>query len=186
MNIVVARHHSELLIKKSRFIGVICPCQSEREALLVLQELHQQHPHASHIVYAYRIQSVDGLIARFHDAGEPSGTAGKPIYQHLEGKQLINLLVAVVRYFGGIKLGAGGLTRAYSGMAKQVIDEAQITSFIELAQAKLTLEYNQLSHLEYQLKKWEGVILHQDFANQVQVLVQLPKHNLQALRELFD
>lgn len=186
MNIVVERHLSELLIKKSRFIGVICPCQTERDALLVLQELHQQHPHASHIVYAYRIQTPDGLVARFHDAGEPSGTAGKPIYQHLEGKQLINLLVAVVRYFGGIKLGAGGLTRAYSGMAKQVIDEASIIPYIEQAELKLTLDYNQLSPLEYHLKKLDGHIIEQVFADQVLVRVQIPKQNQDALLTLFD
>lgn len=186
MNIVLSAHSSEVILKKSRFIGVIAPCNSERDALLRLQQLHQQHPHASHVVYAYRIQSADGLIARFNDAGEPSGTAGKPIYQHLEGKQLINLVLAVVRYFGGVKLGAGGLTRAYSGMAKQVIDEAQLAPYVEMAQLRLTLDYSKLSALEYHLKKLDAVIVHQDFSEQVHVLIQIPKQNLPTLQAILD
>lgn len=88
-------------IKKSRFIGILIPCQSESEALQHLNQLHQLHQNASHIVFAYRIQSPKGIIMRFHDAGEPSGTAGKPIFQYIEGKDLINILCVVVRYYGG-------------------------------------------------------------------------------------
>lgn len=186
MKIVVKACEVEESIKKSRFIGIIAPCQTERDALLFLQGLHAQHPNASHIVYAYRIQSSDGLIGRFHDAGEPSGTAGKPVFQHLEGKQLINLLVAVIRYFGGVKLGAGGLTRAYGNIAKQVIESAQIVDYIEMVNLQLTLEYNQLQMLDYQLKKLDGKIMQQDFAQQVHTQIKIPKQNLEALRLIFQ
>lgn len=186
MKIVVKACEVEESIKKSRFIGIIAPCQTERDALLFLQGLHAQHPNASHIVYAYRIQSSDGLICRFHDAGEPSGTAGKPVFQHLEGKQLINLLVAVIRYFGGVKLGAGGLTRAYGNIAKQVIESAQIVDYIEMVNLQLTLEYNQLQMLDYQLKKLDGKIMQQDFAEQVHTQIKIPKQNLEALRLIFQ
>jgi uncharacterized YigZ family protein len=184
---IVAKGNSyEELIKKSRFIGLIMPCQNEQEALLWLRQLHQQHPNASHIVYAYRIQSADGLICRFHDAGEPSGTAGKPIFQHLEGKQLINLCLAVIRYFGGVKLGAGGLTRAYSNTAKYVIEAADLVDYIELTELNLELAYSQLQGLEYQLKKLEGSIVSQQFADQIKVRIQLPKHNLQQLQAYLN
>jgi uncharacterized YigZ family protein len=186
VKIVLHYQEYEEIIKKSCFIGIISPCNSEREALLQLKKLHEQHPNASHIVYAYRIQSADGLICRFYDAGEPSGTAGKPIFQHLEGKQLINLVVAVVRYFGGVKLGAGGLTRAYGNIARQVIEIAALTDYIEMAQLQLTLEYNQLQMLEYQLKKLDGEVLKQDFAAQVHTLIKLPKKNLAALSAVFQ
>ena len=176
----------EIIIKKSRFIGIISPCQSERDALTLLKKLHEQHPNATHIVYAYRIQSPDGLVCRFHDAGEPSGTAGKPIFQHLEGKQLINLIVVVIRYFGGIKLGAGGLTRAYSNIAKQAIEIAEIVDYIEMATVTLMLDYNQLQMLEYQLKKLDGEILHQKFAEQVQSQIRLPQKNLDILLAQFQ
>lgn len=186
MKIVVKPCEFEESIKKSRFIGILVPCQTERDALLFLQGLHAQHPNASHIVYAYRIQSTNGLVCRFHDAGEPSGTAGKPIFQHLEGKQLINVLVAVIRYFGGVKLGAGGLTRAYGNITKLVIESAQIIDFIEMVNLQLTLEYNQLQMLEYQLKKLDGKLIQQDFAEQVHNQIEIPRHNLEALRLIFQ
>lgn len=186
MKIVAAASQYEELIKKSRFIGVIHPCTSEQQAFRVLKNLHEQHPNASHIVYAYRIQSPDGLVCRFHDAGEPSGTAGKPIFQHLEGKQLINLVVAVIRYFGGVKLGAGGLTRAYSNIAKHVIESAEIAEHIEMVTVHLLLDYNQLQMLEYQLKKLDGEIVQQEFAEQVNNQIKLPKQNLSALMLLFQ
>ncbi|WP_306306155.1 IMPACT family protein [Methylomonas koyamae] len=147
----------------------------------MLTDLHRRYPDASHIVYAYRIQSADGLVCRFYDAGEPSGTAGKPIFQHLEGKQLINLVVAVVRYFGGIKLGAGGLTRAYGNVAKAVIEAADIVDYVEFAEVDLTLDYSRLQPLEYQLKKLDGSILAQEFSDNVRLTVKLPKHNLPSL-----
>jgi uncharacterized YigZ family protein len=186
VKIVVAASVYEELIKKSRFIGIISPCASEREAFRLLKNLHEKHPNASHIVYAYRIQSANGLVCRFHDAGEPSGTAGKPIFQHLEGKQLINLVVAVIRYFGGVKLGAGGLTRAYSNTAKHVIESAEIAEHIEMANVQLLLDYNQLQMLEYQLKKLDGEIIQQEFAGQVCNQIKLPKQNLSALLLLFQ
>lgn len=186
MKVVIAASQYEELIKKSRFIGVISPCTSEQEAFQVLKNLHEQHPNANHIVYAYRIQSADGLICRFNDAGEPSGTAGKPIFHHLEGKQLINLVVAVIRYFGGVKLGAGGLTRAYSNIAKHVIESAEIVDHIEMATVQLFLDYNQLQMLEYQLKKLDGEIIQQEFAEQVRSQIQLPKQNLSTLMLLFQ
>lgn len=185
MKIVLKPCETEELIKKSRFIGIISPCRSEREALQLLNRLHQKHPNASHIVYAYRIQSPDGLICRFHDDGEPSGTAGKPIFQHLEGKQLINLTVAVIRYFGGVKLGAGGLTRAYGNIAKQAIDCADIADYIEFTELQLNLDYSQLQQLEYQLKKMDGAIIGQDFSDNVRVRIKIPKHNADALTAIF-
>lgn len=186
MQIVTQACEIEDIIKKSRFIGVISPCATERDALLLIKSLHERHPTASHVVYAYRIQSPDGLVCRFNDAGEPSGTAGKPIFQHLEGKQLINLVVAVVRYFGGVKLGAGGLTRAYGGVAKHVIEVADIVDYVEMAELRLTLAYGQLQSLEYHLKKLDGEIIAQDFAEQVSVSVRLPKRHRQQLLELIQ
>jgi len=186
VKIVTQASEYEEIIKKSRFIGIISPCASERDALLLLKSLHERHPNASHIVHAYRIQSPDGLICRFHDAGEPSGTAGKPIFQHLEGKRLINLTVAVIRYFGGVKLGAGGLTRAYGNIAKHVIDNADIVDYIEMADLKLSLDYNQLQMLEYQLKKLDGEIIQQEFAEQVHCQIKIPQTNRDALLAIFQ
>jgi uncharacterized YigZ family protein len=172
-------------IKKSRFIGVIVPCVNENEALLNLKQLHAEHPNANHIAFAYRVKTDRGFISRFHDAGEPTGTAGKPIFQHIEGKQLMNLVIAVIRYFGGVKLGAGGLTRAYGNTAKSVIEAAEIYPYVELARISLTLDYNQMQPLEYQLKKLDGQIIEQHFAEQVRLLIQLPADNVDILLQSF-
>ncbi|MBE0468841.1 MAG: YigZ family protein [Methyloprofundus sp.] len=175
----------EEVIKKSRFLGFIYPCFSENEAHAYLHDLRDAHSGANHIVFAYRIRTDQALVCRFYDAGEPSGTAGKPIYQYIEGNDLINVLVVVVRYFGGIKLGAGGLTRAYGNTAKQVIEVADITEFVELASVHFTLDYKALQHFEYQLAKYSGTIISKDFAGQVNLVVQLPVVNSASLLALF-
>ena len=176
----------EDVIKKSRFIGIIIPCETEDKALRALKQLYETYSDASHIAFAYRIKSPKGLICRFHDAGEPTGTAGKPIFKHLDGKQLINVLVAVVRYFGGVKLGAGGLTRAYSNTASHVIAVADIIPYVEYVEVSLCLDYKQMQHLEYQLKKLEGRIIKQDFSELVKLLVSIPKENTKVFTQLFS
>jgi uncharacterized YigZ family protein len=172
-------------IKKSRFIGIIMSCQTEKQVLQHLNQLHHAHPNASHIVFAYRIKSSNRLVMRFHDAGEPSGTAGKPVFQHLEGKNLINVLIVVIRYFGGIKLGAGGLTRAYGNTAKKVIEACTMTEYIDYAEIKQELEYKQMQHFEYQLEKLGGTIIEQGFAEKISLLVKIPEKNLSILLEQF-
>lgn len=176
----------EEIIKKSRFIGVILPCSSEREAGDALKALFEQHPHATHIAFAYRIKTAQGVIYRFHDAGEPAGTAGKPIYQHVEGKQLINVLVAVIRYFGGVKLGAGGLMRAYGGCAKQVIEAAELIDYVEFQTVTAILDYHRLQALEYRLRKLEGEIVHQHFGAQVALKIRVPAAHVDELRRFLD
>ncbi|MCK5353800.1 MAG: YigZ family protein [Methyloprofundus sp.] len=175
----------EEIIKKSRFIGLISPCHSESEAVLFINALRTEHPAANHIAFAYRIKTEKGTVCRFHDAGEPSGTAGKPIFKYVEGHDLINVLCVVVRYFGGIKLGAGGLTRAYGNTAKQAIAAAEVIEFIELATLQFTLDYNQLQPFEYRLKKYSGKIISQDFTGQVKLIVQLPESQADAFLQVY-
>lgn len=185
MYCVKSRQCIEDQIKKSRFIGIIAPCNHEQEALSLLQRLHGDYSDASHIVYAYRIKTEQGIIYRFHDAGEPTGTAGKPIFQQLDGNALINVLLVVIRYFGGIKLGAGGLTRAYSNTAKHTIEVADIAPYVEWVVLSLTLAYHQLQEFQYTLKKLDGLIISQDFAEQIHLNVQLPKVNSALLKQAY-
>lgn len=172
-------------IKKSRFIGLIYPCSSETQAVDYLNNLSTEHVSANHIVFAYRIKTEKGIICRFHDAGEPSGTAGKPVFKYIEGHDLINVLCVVVRYFGGIKLGAGGLTRAYGNAAKQAIEAADIIEFIELATLLFVVDYNQLQSFEYTLHKYSGEIISKDFTGQVKLHVQLPASQSDDFLQLY-
>ena len=103
----------EITVQKSRFIGYASPVSSEEEALAFLQSIRDRHRDARHACYAYIVGPNEGIL-RYSDDGEPSGTAGLPIMNVLRGRHLVNCAVVVVRYFGGILLGTGGLVRAYS------------------------------------------------------------------------
>lgn len=107
----------ELVIKKSRFVAISYDIKNKEDVKNIIDKLKTEHKDARHICYAYITESSAGMS----DDGEPQGTAGKPIYNLLNMKQAKNKLVVVIRYFGGTKLGAGGLIRAYVGAAKEVI-----------------------------------------------------------------
>lgn len=161
-------------VKKSRFIGIVRPCGNESEILMHLKKLHIDYEGASHIAFAYRLKTEQGICYRFHDAGEPSGTAGKPIYQHLDGRNLVNVLAVVIRYFGGIKLGTGGLARAYGNAARRVIESADIEAYVERVMVRLTLDYSRVQQFDYVLNKLGGRLIEQDFAAQASFLIELP------------
>lgn len=109
-------------IKKSKFYGYLYNIDRVEDVSSILDALKKEHKKATHICYAYKITSGQEFV-KFFDDGEPSGTAGKPIFNVIDKKKLNNVLVVVVRYFGGIKLGAGGLTRAYSNTASMLFVE---------------------------------------------------------------
>ncbi len=186
MHCVKSEQTIEDTIKKSRFIGFITPCDNEISALKHLQQLHRQYANATHIAFAYRILTEKGIIYRFHDAGEPSGTAGKPIFLHLEGKNLINVLIAVIRYFGGIKLGAGGLTRAYGNTAKKVLEVTETYPYIALSTISVELNYNQLQTFEYHLEKINGKILDKKFSDTIKLTITLPTDQEAALKQILN
>jgi len=185
-NIITQSYSVDYEIKKSHFIGAIMPCASEREALQHLRKLASEHQNANHLAFAWRIRLDDGFInERCHDAGEPSGTAGRPILAPLEGESIINAVVGVIRYFGGVKLGTGGLARAYGTAAKLAIEEADIFPWVEHTRFELTLEYSQLQLLEYHLKKCNGKIINQEFTDHVQVTINMPISQKEKILQLF-
>jgi uncharacterized YigZ family protein len=185
-HVILNPAQAEYEIKKSQFISAIMPCNNEHEALQQLQTLAAQHPNANHLAFAWRIRQEDGFInERCNDAGEPSGTAGRPILAPLEGSNIINVVVAVIRYFGGIKLGTGGLARAYGTAAKLAIDKADLSPWIELAELKLDIEYSQLQLLEYQLKQCRGQIIDQQFSDRVLVTISLPASEYEQIKAQF-
>jgi len=177
---------AEFEIKKSRFIGAIYPCKTQQQAVEQLNKLASQHAGANHLAFAWRIRQDDGFInERCHDAGEPSGTAGRPILAPLEGENLINVVVGVIRYFGGVKLGTGGLTRAYGNAAKMAIEQAGFQSWVEMTEFEMEVEYSELQSLKYQLKKCNGQLINQDFSERVTVKVLLPLSEKKGLVQKF-
>lgn len=176
----------EYEIKKSRFIGIVLPITKQS----LQKELHQiasTYPDANHLCYAWRCYDENKVLqTRFNDGGEPSGTAGKPILAHLQGQGLINCMVIVVRYFGGIKLGAGGLTRAYGQATKDVLVKAEIKPYIPMARLKLELDYAQMPQFEYQCKQFDVVVLKQDFTEKINIEIELPENELESFEKIFN
>src|SRR3990167_7703596 len=146
------------------------PCTDEREVGAVLRAFAAQHQTAHHLAYAFRLKTEAGIVPRFSDAGEPSGTAGMPVLKLIEGRDLINVCVAVIRYYGGINLGAGGLARAYGGTAKLALDAAGIVPFVEMRQMKIVLDYANLDRFTREIERLNGAILDKQFAERVEVI----------------
>jgi len=177
LQVIQVSGHAEQTINKSRFIAVAEHCVTERDVALCLRKLASAHPGAHHLAYAFRIKTTHGIVQRFSDAGEPSGTAGKPILQFLDGRELINVCVGVIRYYGGVNLGTGGLARAYGGTGKMALDAAKIVPYVEMQQIKLVIDYKELDTLTRDLGKLNGQIVDKGFAERVTVLVSLPVEN---------
>lgn len=137
----------EVIINKSRFIGYSMPVSNEEEALQFIEEISTKHKDATHNVYAYVI-GEESNIQRFSDDGEPSGTAGIPALEVLKKEDLRNVVVVVTRYFGGIKLGGGGLIRAYTRGAKIAIDAGKIVDMTLHHKLKINIPYTLYGKVE--------------------------------------
>lgn len=180
------RHESELVIKRSRFIAILAPCPGLQTLQDFLKLLAIEHPQATHITYAFRIKTPAGLRERCYDAGEPSGTAGRPILQHLQGKQVINVCLAVVRYFGGIKLGAGGLTRAYRQAAHQVLENAQLKPHIVYQTLEVEIDYARFHLLDQRLASLGASVEAAEYGPQVKVTLRVPKCWVETVKQLLQ
>lgn len=138
----------ELEIKKSRFISYLIPIQNEEEFQVNLDQIKKEHPKATHHCYAYILEET-GQIQRMSDDGEPSGTAGIPILEVLKQENLTYLMAVVVRYFGGIKLGAGGLIRAYSSATSQALQISTLVENTNQAIINLNMAYKLNDSFQY-------------------------------------
>lgn len=172
-------------INKSRFIARARRCENERELALFLRQFASEHQSAGHLAYAFRMKTPEGIVARFSDAGEPAGTAGKPIMQMLDGQNYVNCCVAVVRYYGGINLGTGGLVRAYGGTAKQAMEQAGSMPFVEMVQLKISTTYKRVDELTREVQRLNGEILDKQFDDAVHFLLKLPLDSAKQLQARF-
>ena len=139
---------AEISEKKSRFIAHIAPAQTEEEAQAFIEKIKKQYWDARHNCWAYSIGENQPAL-RCSDDGEPSGTAGKPMLEVLTGQELHNVVAVVTRYFGGILLGTGGLTRAYSNTALASIENGKIIEVENGLQASLEIEYSENEKFKY-------------------------------------
>lgn len=168
-------------IKKSRFVAHAAPVLTLSAAGAFLENLRASD--ATHTCWAYRI----GQLYRFHDDGEPAGTAGKPILAAIDGQGLDNIIVVVLRYFGGIKLGIGGLIRAYGGCAAECLRLAAKVTIINKIDIVISCDFHSLARMQARLHDLQVDILAEDFSNEgVSLHLQAPSQHLEAVRSLLS
>ena len=176
-----------LEIKKSQFITWLLPLESKQQAKQYLQQARDEYPDARHHCWAYLMgDSPNSLTAAMSDDGEPSGTAGKPMLNVLQHKPVNNVMVIVIRYFGGIKLGAGGLVRAYSQAVEQAYGLAELLPVIVKDQFKITLPFAEENWLRHTLSKFSGEINSTDYQQQVIAEVSIPQDHSAAFIEALS
>ncbi|MBK8700348.1 MAG: YigZ family protein [Saprospiraceae bacterium] len=165
---------SESREKASKFFGFAIPVKTEADVENHLQWLWKQHPKCSHICYAYKL-GTDGNRFRMVDDGEPSGTAGRPIYGQILSAGITDVAVFVVRYFGGTKLGASGLISAYKDVAAASISSAPVVIETEKRTAKLNVAYDHMGQVMNELKSLDFEILAKSFLAEAEVTIATPK-----------
>ena len=175
---------ARLEIKKSEFIAYAYPVHSREQAMFHVEQLRTKYPDARHHCWAYIIGDPDNTTsAGFDDDGEPNGTAGRPILNVLQHKAIGNVIIIVVRYFGGIKLGAGGLTRAYAGSAQAVIDEMRLTAYVPMTQVQIEADFANESQVRYVVEDMGGKIGEVAYSKFVTLEISLPAADIDTLKE---
>ena len=170
--------------KGSKFFSFVIPVFSEDEVKLRLEEIKKKHHSARHWCYAYQL-GIDTIRYRVNDDGEPGNTAGQPIYGQILSKDITNVLVVVVRYFGGTKLGVGGLISAYKTSAKMVLDEAKIVEKTIDVHFELIFEYEHMNKVMRIVKENNLQISHQKMELNCEFVIPVRKKNSEKIKKLF-
>ena len=165
---------TQKVIEKSRFITTSKHISGEEEARDFIADIRRRYPDATHNCYAYVADNL-GNFPRFSDDGEPSGTAGMPILEVIKNKKLLETAVVVTRYFGGIKLGAGGLVRAYSGSAAENLDSAQKVLYETCSESKYSVDYSSVDAVMRFCVENSASLLNTVYGNEVVFVIAVKK-----------
>ncbi|MCP5023612.1 MAG: YigZ family protein [bacterium] len=168
-------------VKGSRFIADVAPVQSGEAAEAFVQRIREEFPDACHHCYAWRT-GMEGKNNRANDDGEPGGSAGRPILAQLEGHEVTQLVVAVTRYFGGTKLGVGGLMRAYGSAAGQALDRAEIETKIITQAVAFAYPYDCSGPVESVLHGHELSLEDPEYGEEVSGRVLVPRNQVHAFK----
>ena len=159
-----------IIIERSKFICNVKGVENEEDAKSYIDNIRKRHSLANHNCYAY-IADDKGLIQKFSDAGEPQGTAGLPMLEVLKNKRMYKTVAVVTRYFGGIKLGTGGLTRAYGGSVSECLNKAKISDMQNATILKILLDYDVYSRLLKYSTNPDVATIKTEFGNGVEVVL---------------
>jgi len=184
---IKASSEIEIKIKGSKFYGRAQPCGSVEEAENILGEFRKKYYDATHNCFGYRIGFGKEIKFRYSDDGEPSGTAGRPIYDQIEGKDLTNLIIVVTRYFGGTKLGTGGLTHAYSDAAARAIEKAGVEEGFITGEINMVVQFPDYNLVERIIHQTGAGVINSDFADVVRLTVEIRLSHIENLKsKLID
>lgn len=174
----------EQVIDKSRFICIGVPLSSLEEVERAMQIIREDYPNARHYVYAYRL--YNGFMEKSSDDGEPQGTGGRPIMDILQHKNIWNVLFVVVRYFGGVLLGTGGLSRAYGGTARKVINETELKALSLYQAYSLRVPYQWFEKLKYQFEQHTWTIQDEAFSDVIELTVYVPEQETESFQQWIN
>ena len=172
---------AEIVEKKSKFIANVFYVESVQEAEELIKKVKKQHNEARHNCFAFSVFTKEGIVDRFSDDGEPSGTAGSPMLNIITSKKITNVLVVVTRYFGGILLGTGGLVRAYTGAFQEALEKVTVIEKELGVMAKFVVTYSDLDKLKYYLKQNDIDLVNTEFSENVEVYVDITEIKLEEL-----
>jgi len=176
-----------LEIKKSQFITWLLPIESKQQAKEFLQQSKDEYPDARHHCWAYLMgDSANSLTAAMSDDGEPSGTAGKPMLNVLQHKGVYNVMVIVIRYFGGVKLGAGGLVRAYSQAVEQSFALAEFKEIVPTFNILLDVDFSNEQWVRHHIELISGQITKVNYGNSAAVHAQIPQQEFDNFQQTMD
>lgn len=178
---IAERCEARFIEKKSEFIGYLAPVETEEQAVGFINEIRSMHRKATHNCYAYILR--ENSAARHSDDGEPSGTAGVPIYEVLRKEELTDVVCVVTRYFGGVLLGAGGLVRAYTRGAKDAVGAARIKVMALAEQLELSVDYSLYGKLPQIFAEYDVRVLSEDFADLVKITLYVREERSEKLKE---
>ena len=172
----------DIIIDKSTFIGYAKPIKTEEEAIEFINKIKKKHKDATHNVWAYTIGKTMN-IQRYSDDGEPQGTAGIPTLEVIKKEDLRDVVVVVTRYFGGIKLGAGGLVRAYTKGAKVGIDAAKVIEKVMYKEVRIKIDYNQLGKIQNEIMNMNYFVKDTIYEDNVEIIVYSRLDEVEALTD---
>ena len=171
----------EYIIEKSTFIGYAKPIKTEEEAVDFINEIKKKHKDATHNVWAYTV-GENMNIQRYSDDGEPQGTAGIPTLEVIKKEDLRDVVVVVTRYFGGIKLGAGGLVRAYTKGAKVGIEAGIVIEKVKYTEVKIKIDYNLLGKIQNEIMSLGFTVKDTIYGEDVEIVVYAKNEEVEGLR----
>ncbi len=174
------RFETEIVVKNSRFIAYGIPAGTIEEARHLIHAAREEHPGSSHVVHAFLVGGGKRELAGMSDDGEPKGTAARPVMDVLKGSGIVDLLIIVVRYFGGTKLGTGGLVKAYGDCARSVIDGIAVRRLVELVDFSVDLPYNLFREVREAVLEAGGEILSEEFGDLVKIKGSIPADGFEA------